>query len=33
MNNLNYVTADLESPLADVKLDIQQMPFAEMNLI
>jgi ubiquinone/menaquinone biosynthesis C-methylase UbiE len=29
MNNLNYVTADLESPLADVKLDIQEMPFGD----
>lgn len=27
MGNLDYVTADLESPLADVKLDIQEMPF------
>lgn len=25
----NYVTADLESPLAKVKLDVQQMPFGE----
>jgi len=29
MNNLNYTTADLESPLADVKLDVQQMPFGK----
>jgi ubiquinone/menaquinone biosynthesis C-methylase UbiE len=29
MGNLTYVTADLESPLADVKLDIQQMPFED----
>jgi SAM-dependent methyltransferase len=29
MINLSYVTADLESPLADIKLDIQHMPFAE----
>jgi len=27
MNNLKYTTADLESPLADVRLDIQDMPF------
>jgi SAM-dependent methyltransferase len=27
MPNLQYVTADLESPLADVKLDVQSMPF------
>jgi len=27
MKNLAYVTADLESPLADVKLDVQDMPF------
>jgi len=27
LENLNYTTADLESPLADVKLDIQDMPF------
>ena len=25
--NLDYVTADLESPLADVKMDIHEMPF------
>ncbi|MDY3979568.1 MAG: methyltransferase domain-containing protein [Tidjanibacter sp.] len=25
----NYVTADLESPLADVKMNIEQMPFAD----
>jgi SAM-dependent methyltransferase len=29
LKNLDYTTADLESPLADVKLDIQQMPFGE----
>jgi ubiquinone/menaquinone biosynthesis C-methylase UbiE len=29
MPQLTYVTADLESPLADVRLDIQDMPFAE----
>lgn len=27
--NLKYTTADLESPLADVKLDIQNMPFSD----
>jgi SAM-dependent methyltransferase len=27
MENLTYITADLESPLADIKLDIQEMPF------
>lgn len=27
LSNLDYTTADLESPLADIKLDIQQMPF------
>jgi SAM-dependent methyltransferase len=27
MDNLDYTTADLESPLADVKLDIQHVPF------
>ncbi len=26
-SNIDYVTADLESPLADVKMDIQDMPF------
>lgn len=25
--NLDYTTADLESPIADVKLDVQNMPF------
>jgi SAM-dependent methyltransferase len=29
LKNLNYTTADLESPIADVKLDIQAMPFGE----
>jgi SAM-dependent methyltransferase len=29
MPHLTYVTADIESPLADVKLDIQNMPFPE----
>lgn len=29
LKNLTYVTADLESPLADVKLDVQHMPFAD----
>jgi len=27
--NLKYVTADLESPLAEVKMDIQAMPFED----
>lgn len=27
----DYVTADLESPLAKVKLDVQQMPFADAS--
>jgi SAM-dependent methyltransferase len=31
MNNLDYITADLESPLADVKLDVQAMPFGEQE--
>ncbi len=29
MPHLTYITADLESPLADVKLDIQNMPFPD----
>jgi SAM-dependent methyltransferase len=29
MGNLTYVTADLESPLADIKLDVQAMPFKD----
>ena len=29
LNNLDYTTADLESPLADVKMDIQEIPFGE----
>jgi SAM-dependent methyltransferase len=29
LKHLNYVTADLESPLADIKLDVQHMPFAD----
>jgi SAM-dependent methyltransferase len=27
--NLEYVTADLVSPIADVKMDVQDMPFAD----
>jgi len=27
LKNLNYTTADLESPIADVKMDIRDMPF------
>ena len=26
-NNIDYITADLDSPLADVKMDIHNMPF------
>jgi SAM-dependent methyltransferase len=29
MDNLDYVTADLESPLAKVKMDIHRIPFEE----
>lgn len=29
LKNLDYVTADLDSPIADYKCDIQEMPFAE----
>jgi len=29
MPNLEYITADLESPLADLKCDVQNMPFEE----
>lgn len=29
MKNLNYITADLESPLAMVKMDIHKMPFVD----
>ncbi len=29
MKNLDYTTADLESPWADVKMDINAMPFAD----
>jgi SAM-dependent methyltransferase len=29
MKNLNYITADLESPLADVKLNVQELPFGD----
>jgi SAM-dependent methyltransferase len=28
MKNLDYVTADIESPLAKIKMDIHQIPFA-----
>jgi SAM-dependent methyltransferase len=27
LKNLDYITADLESPIADVKMDIREMPF------
>ncbi len=29
MDNLEYITADLESPIADVKMDIQNIPFED----
>ncbi len=29
LENIEYVTADIESPLADIKLDIQDMPFED----
>lgn len=29
LSNLNYVTADIESPLAKVKMDIHRMPFED----
>jgi len=29
MANLDYTTADLESPLADIKLDVQQIPLPD----
>lgn len=29
LKNIQYTTADLESPLADVKMDIRRMPFPE----
>ncbi len=29
LKNLNYVTADLESPIAKVKMDIREMPFED----
>jgi len=29
MKNLEYITGDLESPLADVKMDIQKIPFPD----
>ena len=29
MKNLDYTTADMESPIADVKCDVQKMPFDE----
>jgi SAM-dependent methyltransferase len=29
LSNLNYVTADMESPLAKVKMDIHKMPFED----
>ncbi|MEN8119063.1 MAG: class I SAM-dependent methyltransferase [Bacteroidota bacterium] len=29
LENLNYTTADLESPIAEVKMDIREMPFED----
>ena len=29
LKNLDYITGDLESPLADVKMDIQEIPFGD----
>lgn len=29
LKNLEYITADMESPIADVKLDVQNIPFDE----
>ena len=29
MKNLDYITADIESPLAKIKMDIHQVPFAD----
>jgi SAM-dependent methyltransferase len=29
LNNLDYITGDLESPLADVKMDIREIPFGD----
>jgi len=29
LKNLNYITADLESPIAKVKMDIKEMPFED----
>lgn len=31
MKNLDYVTADIESPIADIKLDVQEMPFEDAS--
>jgi SAM-dependent methyltransferase len=32
MKNLDYITADLESPLAKVKMDVHQIPFADNTI-
>ena len=29
MQNIEYITGDLESPIADVKFDIQDIPFED----
>jgi SAM-dependent methyltransferase len=31
LKNINYITADLESPIADYKCDIQQLPFEDLS--
>lgn len=31
MNNLDYITADIESPLAKVKMDVHDIPFPDNN--
>ncbi|MFA9370405.1 MAG: class I SAM-dependent methyltransferase [Labilibaculum antarcticum] len=31
LSNLDYTTADLESPIADVHFDVQEIPFAEAS--
>ena len=30
-SNIEYITADLSSPLADIKMDIHNMPFEDEN--
>lgn len=31
MKNIEYTTADMDSPIADVRLDVQEMPFSEAS--